>query len=113
MPNWNENRVTIHAPTDEVKTWLVAGSDDTYFFNMHRLYPERVPADDPCGDATWDYDWFVENTGSKWPPFILLASSDEGQTTLLDYHTARTPNNLLLECWHRLTGWYMINEYEE
>ena len=63
MPNWNENRVTIHAPTDEVKTWLVAGSDDTYFFNMHRLYPERVPADDPCGDTTWDYDWFVENTG--------------------------------------------------
>ena len=113
MPNWNENRVTIHAPCDEIKTWLLAGSDDTYFFNMHRLYPERAPTDDPCGDATWDYDWFVENTGSKWPPFILLASSDDGQKTLLYYDTARTPNNQLLERWHRLTGWHLINEYEE
>ena len=112
MPNWNENRVTIHAPCDEVKTRLVAGPDDTYFFNMHRLYPERAPADDPCGDATWGYDWFVENTGSKWPPFIHFLSSD-GENTLLDYDTAWAPNNLLLECWHRLTGWYMINEYEE
>ena len=113
MPNWNENRVTIHAPINDVKAWLVAGPDEAYFFNMHRLYPEDVPADDPTGDATWDYDWFVKNTGSKWTPTIYLDPSDDGQRTLLTYDTAREPNNLLLERLHEQTGWYLINEYEE
>lgn len=29
---------------------------------MHKLFPEKVPADDPTGDNTWEYDWYVENT---------------------------------------------------
>ena len=33
--------------------------------------------------------------------------------TVLAYDTAREPNNNLLEKLHDITGWYILNEYEE
>ena len=95
MPNKTKNRVTIQATTDEVKTWLVAGPNDTYFFNMHRLYAEE------------------EITGSTTAPVIHLTQGDDGAWTLLDYNTTQLSENHLLKQLHRLTGWYLYNEYKE
>ncbi len=32
---------------------------------------------------------------------------------MLDYDTARAPNNGTLEQMHKLTGWHITNDYEE
>jgi hypothetical protein len=41
MPNWNYNSVTVGAPINEVKKYLVFPKGEKYaMFNMHRLYPE-------------------------------------------------------------------------
>ena len=115
MPNWTENRVKIYAPTDEVKTWLIPAPDgkpNMYRFNMHRLFPEYVPADDPCGETRWSYGWYVENTGSKWSPEVYLDRGNEDETRIV-YLTAWSPNNPLLKRLHELTGWSIVNDYEE
>lgn len=78
---------------------------------MHKLFPEAIPADDPTGSKSWDYDWFVNNTGSKWPPEVIICEHDDA--TYLSYDTARAPNNLTLMRLHELTGWTIVNEYEE
>ena len=93
MPNWNQNSVEIHAPQDAVKAYLVPVEDNTFKFNMHLLYPEVVPSTDPTGDATWDYDWAVINTGSKRYPEIEISSREGAVPTCLDYDTARSPND--------------------
>ena len=54
---------------------------------MHKLFPEAIPADDPTGSKSWDYDWFVNNTGSKWPPEVIICEHDDA--TYLSYDTAR------------------------
>ena len=113
MPNWNQNCVEIHAPLDAVKAYLVPVEDNTYKFNMHLLFPEVVPSTDPTGDATWDYDWAVINTGSKRYPEIEITSREGAVPTLLDYDTARSPNDGTLKRLHELTGWAIINIYEE
>ena len=80
-------------------------------FNMHLLFPERFWPDDLEWDINWDYDWAVENTGTKWFPDLNLCEED-GFTTLL-YHTAREPNIKTLEKLSKLWGWTIIIEYEE
>ncbi|ODS23661.1 hypothetical protein AB835_07605 [Candidatus Endobugula sertula] len=42
MPNWNYNNVTIGAPINEVKKYLVFLKKEycSAMFNMHLLYPE-------------------------------------------------------------------------
>ena len=113
MPNWNYNSVEIHAPLEAVKAWLAPAKGNTYQFNMHKLFPEKVPASDPTGEATWDYDWYVENTGSKWAPEVLVNSAPDPSITYLAYDSARAPNNGTLQKLHELTGWEITNDYEE
>lgn len=122
MPNWNYNSVEIHAPKEAVLEWLVfqpAKADDVttsehHCFNMHKLFPEKIPADDPTGVESWDYDWFVDNTGSKWAPEVYLSSDDhDTELTNLSYDSARTPNNGTLQRLHEKTGWTIRNDYRE
>jgi hypothetical protein len=47
MPNWNYNSVEIHAPLEAVKEWLIPMTEKTFAFNMHKLFPEKIPAEDP------------------------------------------------------------------
>lgn len=72
MPNWNSNSVAIHAPLNAVKAYLVHKHEDAYMFNMHKLFPDKFSAEDPTGELTWDYDWAVDNTGSKWFPEVYI-----------------------------------------
>jgi hypothetical protein len=112
MPNWNYNSVEIHAPIEAVKEWLVPKDERTFEFNMHKLFPETFPPDDPTGSKTWNYDWFVDNTGSKWAPDVEISESDS-ELTFLNYDSARTPNNGTLQRLHELTGWTIRNDYRE
>lgn len=111
MPNWNYNSVEIHAPLEAVKQWLVPTNENTFAFNMHKLFPEMIPADDPTGNDTWNYDWFVDNTGSKWAPEVTICQGNG--VTYLSYDSAWSPNNGTLRRLHELTGWAIVNEYEE
>ena len=45
MPNWNYNSVTINAPRDAVIERLVPTKDQTFEFNMHKLFPEMFAED--------------------------------------------------------------------
>lgn len=112
MPNWNYNSVKIHAPTEAVKERLVAEGDH-YRFNMHKLFPAEVSAADPTGLEFWSHDWFVENTGSKWPPEVHICVSECSDITCLSYDTAWSPNNGTLQKLHDLTGRTIRNEYRE
>ena len=78
---------------------------------MHLLFPEQFADTDPLGNDGWDYDRFVENTGSKWAPEIHYCEGND--ITVLDYDTARSPNNGTLQRLHELTGWDIENAYEE
>ncbi len=113
MPNWNYNSVEINAPIEAVKEWLLPKDEHTFEFNMHKLFPETFPADDPTGSKNWNYDWFVDNTGSKWAPEVQCCEGSTPDVTYLNYDTARAPNNLTLRRLHQLTGWIIVNEYEE
>ena len=47
MPNWNYNSVTIHATREAVIERLIPTKNDSFEFNMHKLFPEKVPDTDP------------------------------------------------------------------
>ena len=113
MPNWNHNSVEIYAPKEAVLEWLVETKEDTFAFNMHKLFPEKFPASDPTGNTNWNYDWFLEKTGSKWPPEVYLSDAEVPDVTYINYDTAWSPNNLTLQRLYELTGWMIVNEYEE
>ena len=114
MPNWNYNNVTIGAPINEVKKYLVFKKEDkSSMFNMHLLYPEVFSKKDKTWEKGWDYSWAIEHTDSKWFPEIVYVAALGDDMTVLAYDTARWPNNKLLEKLHDLTGWYILNEYEE
>lgn len=114
MPNWNYNSVTIGAPIDEVQQYLVYPKGKKHaVFNMHLLYPEVFSRNDKAWDKAWDYNWAVEHTGSKWFPTIHHIESTKDNMTLLVFDTAWEPNNKLLEKLHQVTGWYLVNSYEE
>ena len=50
MPNWNYNQVDITASEAMVREWLIE-DDGQFYFNMHKLFPERFEATDPAGHA--------------------------------------------------------------
>ncbi|MBL8564339.1 MAG: hypothetical protein JNM89_01325 [Hyphomicrobiaceae bacterium] len=102
----------IHAPIEAVMERLVPTKEKTFAFNMHKLFPENIPADDPTGNKTWNYDWFVDNTGSKWAPEVMVSEGDD-DLTFLNYDSAWTPNNGTLERLHEMTGWTICNDYRE
>lgn len=118
MPNWVFNEVDIHASVDEVGLFLAidydAGAQENpaTHFNLHKLFSERFVADDLCGFEAWDYDWMVDNTGSKWNPKISAISEENG-VTYLGFDSAWSPVNELLERLHKITGWVIHNEFEE
>ncbi len=116
MANWNNNAVTIYAPLEVVKTWLIRLSPEdqdhpVYLFNMHKLFPDRFQSDNQHGTLAGDDGWYDDNTGSTWPPDIHL--DDDVNATYLGYDTVRAPNNGTLIRLHKLTGWTIINEFEE
>jgi hypothetical protein len=114
MPNWNSNGVTINAPLNEVKKYLVFNEKWTEaMFNMHLLFPELFNSSDVLWDKNWNYDWAVINTGTKWFPMIKELYEMDLDVTYLWYKTARWPNNLLLKKLHKLTNWAILNHYEE
>ena len=117
MPNWVYNEVEIAAPLSEVQAYLFETADpdcqgqNVYFFNLHRLFPERFEADDQRGLEAWDYDWMRENVGTKWNPKIDYVADDEGGTRL-SFDSAWCPPRELLEHLHELTGWRIVNQHD-
>lgn len=47
MPNWNNNAVTIGAPVDQVKEWLIPLENGDYEFDLHKLFPEVTETNFP------------------------------------------------------------------
>ena len=113
MPNWNSNKVAIYAPLEEVKKYLVFEDRNYIYFNIPKVFPYRFSADDLLGSKGWDYDWTIENTGTKWFPSIDNVQELGHDITELQYDTAREPNNIFLHRLHKLTDWKIENEYEE
>lgn len=109
MPNWNSNSVTIWAPINAVKSRLLPLDKDACTFNLAKLFPEHVRADDPSGDNLVE---ITELTGSKRNVMIEYCDGDEDMTSL-GYDSPRSPNNGTLIRLHELTGWTIENEYEE
>ena len=118
MPNWVYNEVEIAAPLSEVQAYLFETVDPecqgqrVHYFDLHRLFPDRFKADDQQGLEAWDYDWMVENIGTKWNPKIDLIEEVDGKTQLA-FDTAWCAPNELLEHLHTLTGWKIVNRHDE
>ena len=63
MPNWVNNRVYIHSDSKtSISDYLVTKKDKTMMFNIHRIYPDFFPEDDPTGEKNWEYDKTIDLT---------------------------------------------------
>ena len=119
MPNWVYNEVEIAAPLSEVQAYLFETDDPesttggkTHYFNLRQLFPERYDIGDERGMKAWDYDWMVEYLGTKWNPRIDCIIEVEGGTHL-GFDTAWSAPENLLRRLHDLTGWKIVNHYDE
>lgn len=103
MTNYAHNRLTIGAPLADVTHYLLR-TDGDWFFNMHELFPLKVPADDPTGKDTYTFAWWDKTTGTKSVPHIHNLRGPNETSTVFEYQTASVPNIYTIERLHRLTG---------
>lgn len=118
MPNWVSNTVTIVAPFCDVQRYLAEDQDPAQHhvpvlrFHLFQLFPDRFHPEDPCGHHAWTYDWMCDHVGTKRNPRITTVTEKDGVTTL-EFQSAGTPPNALLERLHMVTGWKITNAFEE
>jgi hypothetical protein len=83
------NRIRIRAPRASVDSYLVTDDGSTYF-DMHRLFPEIVPADNAAGHRPWRYpEWNIATRSKSLPALLVIAA---GMETIIRYETEWAPN---------------------
>ena len=86
MPNWCENKVTVYGSVEETGRFMeyVKGEDiheqNGDITKNHFCFNKIMP----CPDNKWDYDWCIENWGTKWSPSNVRIDPTEGDE-LLEY----------------------------
>ena len=76
MPNKVSNFAVIFTPLSQVTDILVTKhrcdqhSTETSVFNLHRLFPEDFPPDDPSGCCSWDFETCMRTIGHRVNPAL-------------------------------------------
>ena len=94
MPNWCENKVTVSGEPDEILRFMeyVKGKD------IHERNGDIVKNNFcfekimPFPNGKYDYDWCIENWGTKWSPSNVYLDPTEGDEYLIyKFNTAWGP----------------------
>lgn len=104
MPNWCYNSATLHHDSKEVIDGLEAElqKDNAEPFNYLRP--------NPAGE--WQYDWSVENWGTKWDVSIMDWEREDDNTIVLHFDSAWSPPIMLYE-FLETEGWTVRAMYHE
>jgi len=79
MPNWCENYLEIIGSDDDIKKfWKENTEDNKFSFNMSCPVPEEL--------GEWDYDWCIQNWGTKWEPDMEELEPEELEPGNQDFY---------------------------
>jgi len=106
MPNWCDNSVTIYhkdkSKIDAIEAGL-ASPDEQQLFNT--ILPN------PSGE--WDYEWSVNNWGSKWDASIIDWERQDDNTIWVSFESAWSPPSTLYGFMHDEAGYDVRAFYYE
>jgi hypothetical protein len=111
MPNYCNNELTITSDNTGFLQSLMnelkqADSYEVDFLSMLVPFTEKT-------NYQWDYDWCVQNWGTKWDIFDVNYASLEGDTLAVSFMTAWSPPVAALETAMRKHGFTFDLYYEE
>lgn len=105
MPNWCYNSATLHnsdkSKIDALEQELQ--KEDAQVFQ--HLRPN------PTGE--WDYNWSVENWGTKWDVTVQDWEREDDNTIVMHFDTAWSPPTTLYEFLETEEGWSVRAYYHE
>lgn len=105
MPNWCYNSATLHnsdkSKVDALEQELL--KEDAQVFQ--HLRPN------PTGE--WDYNWSVENWGTKWDVTVQDWERQGDNTIVMHFDTAWSPPTTLYEFLESEEGWSINAMYHE
>ena len=105
MPNWCYNSATLHnsdkSMIDALEQELQ--KEDAQVFQ--HLRPN------PTGE--WDYNWSVENWGTKWDVTVQDWEREDDNTIVMHFDTAWSPPTTLYEFLETEEGWSVRAYYHE
>jgi len=88
MPNWCDNSVTITADKEKIDVIEAAlNSDSKQLFNAIRPNPS----------GEWQYEWSVNNWGTKWDASVHDWNREDDNTIWISFDSAWAPPTILYE----------------
>ena len=106
MPNWCDNTLTItHPDKSKIDTIEKVLSDKD---SEEGLFSTILP--NPTGE--WDYDWSVNNWGTKWDASIIDWERQDDNTIWISFDSAWSPPLALYEFMER-NGYEVDAMYHE
>ena len=89
MPNYCNNELTITSDNAGLLQSLMNELKQADSYEVDFL-SKLVPFTEET-NYVWDYDWCVENWGTKWDIFDIVHASLEGDTLTVSFSTAWSP----------------------
>lgn len=106
MPNWCDNTLTITHPDkskiDAIESTL---SDKTNQALFNTILPN------PSGE--WDYEWSVNNWGTKWEASVHDWERQDDNTIWVSFDSAWSPPTQLYEFMEAVEGYTVVAMYWE
>lgn len=95
MPNWCDNMMTIsHSDKSKIDALAAEMSKkNDQGHSMSEVFQHLRP--NPSGD--WDYEWSVENWGTKWDARVIDWEQYDDNTIWISFETAWCPPGALYE----------------
>jgi hypothetical protein len=108
MPNWCNNYATLTGPKEKIDALIVelrkSDERDESYQILNTLRPN------PSGE--WEYDWSVNNWGTKWDVSIAAYEIVDENTVSLSFDSAWSPPTTLYEFLQE-EGWNVDAYYYE
>lgn len=108
MPNWCNNYATLTGPKERIDDLIIelrkSDERDTPYEVLNKLRPN------PSGE--WQYDWSVNNWGTKWDVSLAGYEIVDENTVTLSFDSAWSPPTTLYDFLQE-EGWTVDAYYYE
>lgn len=108
MPNWCNNYATLTGPKEKIDALIVelqkSDERDQPYQILNTLRPN------PSGE--WEYDWSVNNWGTKWDISVAAYEIVDENTVSISFDTAWSPPTILYDFLQE-EGWNVDAYYYE